>query len=81
MTVFVIFQDVVLLLMMLLVTSLFFKLSSKYVSKKENDNYLYLRKKDEFYMEKSKYKLNHKNLISVYSEDNVNTAYNLNKIF
>ena len=52
-----------------------FLLSSKYTSKKENDNYLYLRKQDELSMEKFIYKLNQGNWNSLYSKDNVNIAY------
>ena len=51
-----------------------FLLSSKYTSKKENDNYLCLRKQDELSMEKFIYKLNQENWNCVYSEDNVNIA-------
>ena len=59
-----------------------FLLSSKYTSKKENDNYLYLRKQNELSMEKFIHKLNQENWNSVYSEDNVNIAYsNFMEIF
>ena len=51
-----------------------FLLSSKYTSKKENDNYLYLRKHDELSMEKFIHKFNQENWNSVYSEDNLNNA-------
>ena len=54
-----------------------FLLSSKYTSKKENDSYLYLRKKDEVDMEKFKYKLNQENFNSVYREGNKNIAYKI----
>ena len=43
-----------------------FVLSSKYASKKENDSYLYLRKKDELSIEIFTYKLNRENWNSVY---------------
>ena len=59
-----------------------FLLSSKYASKKENYNYLFLRKHDELSMKKIIHKLNQENWNSVYSEDNVNIAYsNFMEIF
>ena len=59
-----------------------FLLSSKYTSKKENDDYLCLRKHDELSMEKFIHKLNQENWNSIYSEDNVNIAYsNFMEIF
>ena len=52
-----------------------FQLTSKYASRKENDNYLCLRKHDDLSIEKFIHRLNQENWNSVNSEFNVDIAH------